>query len=122
MNYTVYLIKGNTAEGAVFLYSFEQKPNLRPHIGDTLIRPFGLTAYKIIRDEGLSTENVVVRFTSNEDRRVTGDGDVRVTQYGVSPLETSHSYYVTPANNPNRISSYITSGFANDQTLKQLFR
>lgn len=91
MNYNVYLI---TNGDNIFLYSFTQTPNFRPHSGDVLTNPLTLEAFKILRDD----------YEGNE------------------PDKVSHTYFVTPANNPQRISSYGTSGFADDQTLRQLYR
>ena len=92
--YSVFLIRGNTTDNALFLFKFKQSPNLRPSLGDVLTSPLTFEQFKIIRDESTGSDPDIV----------------------------THQYFVTPANNPNRISSYGTAGFANDQTLRQLFR
>lgn len=123
INYNVFLLRGNTTDNAKFLFSFRQSPKLRPSVGDVLTNPLTFSQFKILKDEVPLPEATIIRFTDNNDRRVTDNGDIRVIQEGVEDLDTvTHNYFVTPANNPNRISSYSTAGFANDQTLKQLFR
>ena len=121
MNYKVFLIR---SDADIFLFNFESMPVFRPHLGDVLTSPKTLENFKILRDElgGTTLVEGGVRFTDSGDRRVTSTGGIRVTESGVSIEDVTHNYFVTPANNPNRISSYSTSGFANDQTLKQLFR
>lgn len=119
MNYKVFLIR---ADSTPFLFAFEQVPNLRPKVGDVLTNPLTFDQLKILRDESEGIEGAIFRITDDGDQRVTDDGNIRITQTGESIVEVTHNYFVTPANNPNRISSYSTSGFANDQTLKQLFR
>ncbi len=92
--YSVFLLKKNSIEDAVFLFKFTQDPNMRPQLGDSLTHPKSLEHYKIMRDEFVPPNPDIV----------------------------THNYYVTPGNNPNRISSYTTNKFDDDQTLKQLFR
>ena len=121
--YSVFLIKTNSIEGAVFLFQFKQDPLLRPGVGDVLTDPSTFAQFKIIRDQLGFDEEKVIRFTDDFNRRITDDGDIRITHgiRGSVDLDT-HLYYVTPANNPNRITSYSTIPFDDDQTLKQLFR
>lgn len=75
------------------LFSFRQSPKLRPKSGDAITQPFTLVQFKILRDE-----------------------------FEGEPDDVTHNYFVTPANNPQRIASYSTASFANNQTLRQLFR
>lgn len=121
--YSVFLIKTNSTEGAVFLFQFKQDPLLRPGVGDVLTDPSTFGQFKIIRDQLGLDEERVIRFTDDFSRRITNEGNIRIT-HGIrgSPDLDTHRYYVTPANNPNRITSYSTIPFDNDQTLKQLFK
>lgn len=96
---------------------------LRPHVGDVLTNPFTFEEFKILRDETSETVETIFRITDNGDFRITENGDNRVTQIGALDLEAvTHNYFVTPANNPNRIASWSTNTFDDDQTLRQLFR
>ncbi len=105
-----------------FLFSFKQDINRRPKKGDVLTRPFSFEQLKIIRDETPESIQNAFRLTEGGLQRATEDGDIRVTGFVSDPETAIHNYFVTPANNPNRIDSWSTAGFANDQTLKQLFR
>lgn len=120
--YTVFLIKGNSTEGAVFLFKFKQDPAFRPHLGDSITNPITLENFKVMRDEVNETEEIQIRFTDDGNRRITSTGDLRIIQLATNIATVTHDYYVTPANNPNRISSWTTNKFADDQTLRQLFR
>jgi len=119
MNYNVFLIR---SFGDQFLFTFEQEIKLRPKVGDVLTQPITLEELKILRDEIPSADQSIIRFTDEGQQRITDDGDIRVTNVGVDPESVTHNYFVTPANNPNRIASYSSIRFADDQTLKQLFR
>jgi hypothetical protein len=120
--YSAFLIKGNSTEGAIFLFNFRQSQNQRPQVGDSVSNPFTLEQFKIIRDEIDVDAQRIVRITDDLNMRVTDIGDDRVTAAGLNPDLVTHKYFVTPSNNPNRITSYTTNKFADDQTLKQLFR
>ena len=122
--YSVFLIRSNTTEGAIFLFKFKQNPKLRPTVGDSIINPATQERFKILRDELNESDEKQIRITEEISfrRRVTDDGDLRIIAFGGDVDSITHFYYVTPANNPNRISSYVTSRFANDRTLQQLFR
>ncbi len=123
MNYKVFLLKKNTIDDAVFLFNFKQTPNFRPHIGDVLTQPITFEQFKILFDEIPRGESTIFRIIETGDRRITDAGFFRITQRSVKTLdEVTHSYFVTPANNPQRISSYSTNTFDDDQTLRQLFR
>ena len=92
--YSVFLLRKSTKEDAVFLFKFQQDPNIRPQLGDSLTNPKSLEHYKIMIDEFVPPNPDIV----------------------------THNYYVSLGNNPNRISSYTTNKFDDDQTLKQLFK
>ena len=120
--YRVFLLRGATTENASPLFTFKKDPLQRPVVGNVIVHPLTLERFKILKDEIDPTHDPLTRFTDGGLQRVTDDGDIRVTVEQISLDSLSHSYFVTPDNNPNRISSYTTAGFANDQTLKQLFR
>lgn len=123
--YSVFLIKSNSLDDAIFLFKFKQDPKTRPTVGDSLINPASRELFKIIRDELNPEDEKQIRVTDDTPtfrRRVTDNGDLRIIAFGGDLDSITHFYYVTPANNPNRISSYTSSRFSNDQTLKQLFR
>ncbi len=103
-----------------FLFKVKLEIALRPNLGDSLTDPITLQNFKILRDEFNISGSL--RVDDNNLLRVTDDGESRITDSVLTPDDVTHNYFVTPANNPNRISSYTTAGFANDQTLKQLFR
>jgi len=120
MNYKVFLIRANTN---IFLFNFEQQIQLRPKVGDVLTNPFTFQEFKILRDEINVLDETIFRITDGLDFRITDDGDFRVIQEGIADIEfVTHNYFVTPANNPNRIASWSTNTFDDDQTLRQLFR
>lgn len=118
--YFVYLLKSTNLEDSIFQFSFKQSQLLRPKAGDTITNPLTFQSFKILHDVPNFVE--FIRITHDPLTRVTSTGAIRVTGPISTSENVSHNYYVTPANNPNRISSYTTSRFANDQTLKQLFR
>lgn len=123
--YSVFLIKSNSINDAIFLFKFKQDPKLRPTVGDSLINPATQELFKIVRDELNESDEKQIRVTDDTPafrRRDTDSGDLRIIAFGGDLNAITHFYYVTPANNPNRISSYTSSRFSNDQTLKQLFR
>lgn len=105
-----------------FLFSFRQEPQLRPKVGDVLTQPFTFEQFKIIRDVIPTVIDEAFRLDDQNQIRITDDGNFRVTGIVAPPDERTHNYFVTPANNPQRIISWSTSCFANDQTLRQLFR
>ncbi len=122
MNYSVFLLTTNTTKGAIFLFNFRKQPQLRPRVGDVLTEPFTFQEFKILIDDILEDNKVIFRITDGGKRRITDNGDARVIQFGKDIENVSHLYYVTPANNPKRISSNITNSFDDDKTLRQLFR
>jgi len=106
------------------LFSFKEDPILRPGIGDVITERLTFRQFKILRDEFNKGDDGFTRITHDNDIRITEDGDTRVTSdpFDIDPNTVTHNYFVTPVNNSNRISSWSTAGFANDQTLRQLFR
>lgn len=107
----------------MFLFQFKQDPLLRPSVGDVLSNPITREEFKILRDEVPVSEATIFRITDDSVVRMTDDGRNRIIQFEEpDPSKTTHSYFVTPANNPNRIVSWSTNTFDDDQTLQQLFR
>ena len=120
--YRVFLLRDRDTDTAVPLFAFKQDPLLRPGVGDTLVNPLSLQRFKILEDEIPIGQRSLFRVLDDDQERITDDGLKRVTIDAPDLDTVTHSYFVTPADNPNRISSYTTNRFANDQTLKQLFR
>lgn len=122
--YRFFLDKGSNQEG-IFLFFVKLEPQLRPKVGDSITQPLTLQNFRIMRDEIPTSTQNSIRITDNVLIRITDQGDIRVTGAGISPvtLDTStHDYFIIPANNPNRISTWTTSRFDDDRALKQLFR
>lgn len=125
MNYKVFLIRADSDQ---FLFSFNQVPNLRPKKGDVLTDPLTFEQFKILRDESVLervariTDDGSIRITDDGFIRITDEGSIKITDEILDSNDVTHNYFVTPANNPQRIASYSTAGVANDQTLRQLFR
>jgi len=105
---------------APLLFVFKQSPDLRPKIGDSITRPLTFQNFRIMRDEFV--RGGLTRVTDSALTRVTDSGLIRVTDGTGSIEEVTHNYFVLPANDPQRISTWTTSRFADDQTLRQLFR
>lgn len=101
-----------------FLFSFKQEPQLRPKVGDSLTSPLTFQNFRIMRDVFFA---VRTRVTDTALTRVTDTGLTRVTD-GKDAEDVTHNYFVLPANNPTRISTWTTNKFDDDQTLRQLFR
>ncbi len=92
-------------------------------MGDVLSNPITREEFKILRDEIPIGETTIFRIADNNAQRITDEEDIRVIQIAEVNLDmVTHSYFVTPANNVNRIVSWSTNTFDDDQTLKQLFR
>ena len=108
-----------------FLFIVKLEPQLRPKVGDSLTDPVTFQNWRIMRDEIPTEPQDAFRVTDAGIQRVTDDGLLRITGDGnIRPDADSstHNYYIQPANNPNRISTWTTNKYADDQTLKQLFR
>ena len=119
--YRFFLDNGPGKEGT-FLFARKIDPSLRPSVGDSISIDNSIDRYRITRDEiGLDVQNAV-RITGDGRTRITHTGQIRVTGLQEELDEVTHNYFVTPANNPNRIVSWTTNTFADDQTLRQLFR
>jgi len=108
---------------APLLFIFKQAPSLRPKVGDSITRPLSFQNFRIMRDEFVIT-TALIRVTDTPTlTRVTDSGLIRITDDPqVSGDEVTHNYFVTPSNNPERIASWTTNKFADDQVLRQLFR
>ena len=105
-----------------FLFSFKQAPQLRPKVGDSLTDPLSFENFRIMRDEIASTGDLIRITDVVFATRVTDSGLIRVTDgEATDPDKVTHNYFVLPANNPNRISTWTTNKFDDDQTLRQLF-
>lgn len=119
MNTQLYKVFLDTSSEP-FLFSFKQAPQLRPKVGDSLTQPLTFENFRIMRDE--FTKGVLIRVTDTPTlTRITDSGLIRVTDGG-DPSKVTHNYFVLPANDPNRISTWTTNKFADDQVLRQLFR
>ncbi len=118
--YSFFTDNGPGKEGT-FLFKVKLEPQLRPKVGDSLSNPITLENFRIMRDEiSIQTET---RITDGGFVRITDQGDIRVTGMDeFSSDKVTHNYFVQPANNPNRISTWTTNTFDDDRTLAQLFR
>lgn len=109
-----------------FLFRRKLQPQLRPKIGDSITIDQTFQNYRITRDEIPESEQVFFRITEGGDRRITEEDANRITDEGQVTQgdldKVTHNYFITPANNPQRISSWTTNKFEEDQTLKHLFR
>jgi len=102
-----------------FLFSFKEAPQLRPEVGDSVTNGLTFENFRVMRDE--FTLGAQTRVTDGGLTRVTDSGLTRVTD-GLPAADVTHNYFVQRANNPNRISTWTTNKFDDDQTLRQLFR
>jgi len=102
-----------------FLFSFKEAPELRPKVGDSITQPFTFESFRIMRD--VFVQGSLIRVTDGGLTRITDAGATRITD-GVQAVDVTHNYFVLPANDPNRISTWTTNKFEQDQTLRQLFR
>jgi len=103
-----------------FLFTVKLEENFRPNLGDSITDPVTNRSFKVMRD--VFTLGGFIRVTDGGLIRVTSDGKIRVTTQLAAPKFVTHNYFVQPANNPNRVSTWTQSRFADDQTLRQLFR
>lgn len=139
----IYKVFMDTPEEPL-LFSFKQSPNLRPKVGDSITRPLTFQNFRIMRDEFVSIGETrvigseITRLTDSGDTRLTDSGDTRILDTvlqtrvtddglirltdGDGPDSVTHNYFVLPANDPQRISTWTTNKFADDQVLRQLFR
>ena len=117
-----------------FLFKKKIDAALRLKFGDSISVDILFERYTITRIE---TPEVPVRpqaaTRGTKDGRIRGtsDGSIRITGGSIQAksaellllLESStQNYFVTQSNNPNRLVSSTSSRFAENQTLKQLFR
>ncbi len=109
-----------------FLFKKKIEPQLRPKVGDSISIDISAERFTITRDEIPASDHVFFRVTADGQRRITEDDNFRITDAGLvtaSDLENiTHNYFVTPSNNPNRVVSWTSNKFEEDQTLRQLFR
>lgn len=103
-----------------FLFTFKEEPELRPNVGDSVTQPLTLRNFRVMRDEFVKGDETRITDT-NALIRITDSGLIRVTD-GEGADNVTHNYFVQPANNPTRVSTWTRTDFADDQTLKQLFR
>lgn len=116
--YNFFRDDGPGKEGRL-LFKVKLEPQLRPKIGDSFTSPLTFENFRIMREESEASLVVVI---DGGLQRVTDTGLIRVTDGEGLPATVTNKYFVLPANNPNRISTWTKSGFANDKTLNQLFR
>ena len=70
-----------------------------------------------------TTNDGRIRGTGEGTNRITGDSIQAESSALILLLESStQNYFVTPTNNPNRLVSWTSSRFVENQTLIQLFR
>ncbi len=123
--YRFYRDNGPGQEGT-FLFSRKIDPVLRPSVGDSISVDLTFERFTITRDEIPETDQVFFRITEDGNRRVTEDDNFRITESGLESApdldNITHNYFVTPSNNPNRVVSWTSNKFEEDQTLRQLFR
>lgn len=123
--YSFFLDNGPGIPGT-FLFRQKFIVSQRPQLGQIVIKEFTFEEFKVIRDEIPLNLQVFNRILENGDFRITEDSDFRITEEGQEtepdPASTTHNYFITPANDPNRISSWTSNKFEEDQTLQQLFR
>lgn len=122
--YSFFIDNGPGVEGT-FIAKVRLDPNFRPKVGDSLT--LGVTGedFRVMRDEIPLTAQVLTRITEDGLIRITEDDRNRILEQGSEEEQSensTHNYFVQPANNPRRISTWTQSGFANDRTLDQLFR
>lgn len=103
-----------------FLFIIRLEEYARPKVGDSLTDPITQKEFRVMRDEIATT--FANRITDQGDNRVTDQGANRIVVVGGDAKLNTHNYFVQLANNPQRISTWTRSDFADDQTLRQLFR
>lgn len=117
--YSFFTDNGPGKEGT-FLFKVKLEPQLRPKVGDSLANPITLENFRVMRDEFDITTD---RITDAGITRITDTGLVRIIAEGIGTVDqVTHNYFVLPANNPNRISTWTRNTFDDDRTLAQLFR
>ena len=119
--YSFFLDQGPGNPG-IFLFKQKFPVSQRPQVGQVVIKEFTFEEFKIIRDEVPENAQFSIRVTHTGATRVTDDGRTRVTGIPFTVDEVTHNYFITPVNDPNRIISWSSNKFEEDQTLRQLFR
>ena len=102
-----------------FLFTVRLNKNFRPSVGDSLTDPITGRDWKVMRDE--FDFGGKIRITDDDRVRITDDGRIRVTGILSPSKDVTHTYFVQPANKPQRISTWTRTDFANDRTLDKLF-
>ena len=103
-----------------FLFTIRLNKNFRPSVGDSIADPITLRNFRIMRDE--FNFGGAIRITDDDRVRITDDGRIRVTGILSPSKDVTHNYFIQPANNPQRISTWTTQRFDDDRTLQKLFR
>lgn len=124
-----FFLDNGAGNPGTFLFARKLEISLRPKVGDSITIDETFDEYRIIRDETPNLVETISRITDTGETRVTDSALTRiidetttlqVTQDNIDQI--SHNYFITPANNPNRIVSWTTNKFEEDRTLDQLFR
>ena len=107
-----------------FLFSVRLNVEFKPKIGDSMTDPTTLKNFRVMRFKINAVPQNSFRITDDNISRVTDDGRFRVTGTGaiLNLNSLGRDYFIQPANNPNRISTWTTNTFDDDKVLKQLFR
>ncbi len=116
INYSFFL---DNPPSNTFLFNIRLLKNFRPKVGDSLTDPITQKEFRVMRDE--FDFGGAIRITDDDRVRITDDGKVRVTGILSPSKDVKHTYFVLPANNPMRISTWTRTDFANDRTLDKLF-
>ena len=103
-----------------FLFTRRILKNFSPKVGDSITDDNG-RSWRVMRDE-VPTVTGAVRVTHSGFARITHDLRLRIVGTFIPSEDATHNYFIQPANDPNRVSTWTRSDFADDQTLRQLFR
>jgi len=103
-----------------FLFSIKLEEYQRPKVGDSITDPLTNRDWRVMRDE--FTFGGFIRITGDGKIRIIDDGSIRVTTRLSAPKFVTHNYFIQPANNPNRISTWTQTRYEYEQTLRQLYR
>lgn len=103
-----------------FLFRIRIIKNFRPKVGDSITDPITQRSFRVMKD--IVNQQGGLRVTDDGRIRITDDGRIRVTNLFFPNEDLTHKYFVQPADNPQRISTWTRSDYANDQTLRQLYR
>ena len=101
-----------------FLFKRRLIKNFRPKVGDSISDGLGRD-FRVMRDEVV--ESGAARVTHSGLVRITHDLRIRIVGAFVANADATHDYFVQPANNPNRVSTWTRIDFEQDRTQDQLF-